>query len=429
LRYLPCSRAPPRTQARFNLTKTVRKRPIDGSGNILGEWYFDRSTEMKHEEVGSAAVTKALASPPPSADGTIGDAAEGAVELTAATHAAAEGKYPLLLVNFYAPWCPWSQRLQPVWEAAARTLHGKYPTLVDGRILLAKVDCTKEVDLCREAQVQGFPSIRVFRGGSDLVTNPGMLGAAGGSSEHATYVGDRTVESLVAFAEHMLPLPSAQIAALPAGHYDADMPFLAAAAAGVLVTGKHPGCAIDGFVFVKKVPGALFVSAQSESHSFVKGAMNMSHYVHELYLGHKLHPRKVAELARLLPGGLPTPWADKLAGTTFSSGNENVTHEHFLQIVRTVVQPLRPRGARIDAYEYTVHSHAYEADGLPHAKFSLAPSPMLVFVQEEKRYGAYHFVTTVSALIGGVFTVASIADSATHAAARLLKKEGLGKHH
>jgi len=102
--------------------------------------------------------------------------------------------------------------------------------------------------------------------------------------------------------------------------------------------------------------------------------------------------------------------------------------------VRTVVQPLRQQrgqAATIEAYEYTVHSHAYEqADGtLPRAKFAFSPSPMLVFVKEEARYGAYHFVTTVSALIGGVFTVASIADSATHAATRLLKKVELGKNY
>jgi hypothetical protein len=405
---------------RYNLTKTVRKQPIDDTGAVLGEWFVDRTAEVLHEDPDSPLLV-----PEPAT--SEGGAVEGAREVDAAAHGEAERRFPLLLVNFYAPWCPWSQRMAPVWEATARAMHAKYPPLADGRVLLAKVDCTVQTQLCRQEQVQGFPSVRVYRGGTDLVANPAALGrGTGAAQEHATYVGDRTVESLSAFVESLMP-PRPGLRALPAGAGAAS--FAAAAAAGLLVGGKYPGCAIDGFVLVKKVPGALYVSAQSESHSFVAGAMNMSHAVGELYLGHRLAPRKQAELARLLPGGLPPAWADKLAGTVFASAAENTTHEHFLQIVRTVVQPLRPRGARIDAYEYTVHSHSFEAEGLPHAKFSFAPSPMLVFVQEETRYGAYHFVTTVSALIGGVFTVASIADSATHAAARLLKKNELGKQY
>ena len=33
---------------RYNLTKTVRKRPIDEAGNVLGEWYID-PRDIKHE--------------------------------------------------------------------------------------------------------------------------------------------------------------------------------------------------------------------------------------------------------------------------------------------------------------------------------------------------------------------------------------------
>lgn len=36
-------------QARYNLTKTVRKRPIDGAGSVVGEWYVDRAVDIKHE--------------------------------------------------------------------------------------------------------------------------------------------------------------------------------------------------------------------------------------------------------------------------------------------------------------------------------------------------------------------------------------------
>lgn len=49
-------------------------------------------------------------------------------------------RYPIVIVNFYAPWCHWCQRLAPTWEAATRAVHDKYPEH-DGRIRLAKASC------------------------------------------------------------------------------------------------------------------------------------------------------------------------------------------------------------------------------------------------------------------------------------------------
>ena len=43
-----------------------------------------------------------------------------------------------VVVNFYAPWCPWCQRLEPTWELVTRAVHDKYPDS-DGRIRYAKV--------------------------------------------------------------------------------------------------------------------------------------------------------------------------------------------------------------------------------------------------------------------------------------------------
>lgn len=47
--------------------------------------------------------------------------------------------------------------LAPEYEAAATTLTEK-------NIPLAKVDCTEQADLCQEFGVEGYPTLKVFRG-------------------------------------------------------------------------------------------------------------------------------------------------------------------------------------------------------------------------------------------------------------------------
>lgn len=50
--------------------------------------------------------------------------------------------FPVVVVNFYAPWCPWCQRLEPTWQALMEATHAKYDEKTDGRIRVGKVDCT-----------------------------------------------------------------------------------------------------------------------------------------------------------------------------------------------------------------------------------------------------------------------------------------------
>lgn len=63
----------------------------------------------------------------------------------------------------------------------AKEVHKRYPE-ADGRIRFGKVDCTQEVAMCREYHITGFPSIRVFRKGSDDITVHGV-------KEHESYRG------------------------------------------------------------------------------------------------------------------------------------------------------------------------------------------------------------------------------------------------
>lgn len=50
-----------------------------------------------------------------------------------------------------------------------------------------------------------------------------------------------------------------------------------------------------------------------------------------------------------------------------------------MQVVLTTIEPGKGRGDQaIDAYEYTVHSHTYNTDEIPSAKFSYDMSPIQV---------------------------------------------------
>ncbi|CAI5510578.1 unnamed protein product [Closterium sp. Naga37s-1] len=378
--------------ARYNLSKTVRKYPIDAAGNWVGpehhpdplpvpekhgedsnettEEVHQKMAEDGHEYVGSLVLNK--------------DNFE---------HFAHE--YQILVVNFFAPWCPWCQRLEPAWEKAATVLHRKYHPDYDGRIRFAKIDCTIYQDVCRDNHIQGFPSIRIFRKGMDL-----RMHGEHGEHDHESYYGERDAESLVAFAESLVP--SATVGRPTAAEDSHQHVKRRAPASG--------GCNIEGFVLVKKVPGNLMITAHSTAHSFDAATMNMTHSIHRFSFGRQLTRRKQELVARLRPY-VPAP-VGRLEGHSFHSNHDNVTHEHFMQIVLTEVHPLgvSRKDSSLHSYDYTAHSHTLQAPSVPVSRFHYELSPMQVLIVETRR-PFFHFITNLCAIIGGVFT-ASISSAA-----------------
>ncbi|KAJ5291147.1 hypothetical protein N7478_000398 [Penicillium angulare] len=85
-------------------------------------------------------------------------------------------EHELVLAEFYAPWCGHCKALAPKYEEAATELKEK-------NIPLAKVDCTVEEDLCRNYEVDGYPTLKVFRG----------------PESHKPYGGARQADSIISY--------------------------------------------------------------------------------------------------------------------------------------------------------------------------------------------------------------------------------------
>lgn len=66
---------------------------------------------------------------------------------------------PLVLTEFFAPWCGYCKILGPEFSKAADILNESHPA-----IKLAQVDCTEQEDLCHKHEIRGYPTLKVMRG-------------------------------------------------------------------------------------------------------------------------------------------------------------------------------------------------------------------------------------------------------------------------
>ncbi|KAL8424681.1 hypothetical protein Efla_006466 [Eimeria flavescens] len=81
----------------------------------------------------------------------------GAVALSDPEYTEFMAAHPLVLVLFYAPWCYWSRAALPEFDAAAKLLSHHDPP-----VIAARVDCSANDDLCTEADIREYPTIRLY---------------------------------------------------------------------------------------------------------------------------------------------------------------------------------------------------------------------------------------------------------------------------
>lgn len=280
-------------------------------------------------------------------------------------------------VDYYAPWCIHCVKLAPTWEAFAKTVHDK-----DIHVKVFKVDCTKNDFLCREQQIAGYPTLRVYKGNE---------------AKHPDYYGKRTISTLLSWMETMT---NEHAHVQTRSH-------------------SEEGCLVEGTVWVNRVPGNFQITAKSANHDFDAASTNLSHVVHHFSFGAPL-PNHVV---RHLPSEVRRN-VHPLDGRAFINTEDHTTHEHYIKVVSTHYRvgksSLLNRGDAL-GYQMATSNHRYKSDpGVPSAKFSFDLSPTaVVIIQGGKRW--YEFITSLCAIIGGIFTVVSLFDGAVYSIAKKVK--------
>eukprot|EP00047_Mylnosiga_fluctuans_P011784 m.22809 g.22809 ORF g.22809 m.22809 type:complete len:437 (-) comp3803_c0_seq1:132-1442(-) len=187
---------------------------------------------------------------------------------------------------------------------------------------------------------------------------------------------------------------------------------------------SEEGCIVYGYLLVNKVagnfhfaPGKSFQQHNIHIHDMQhlgRSLFNMSHVIRRLSFGHE-YP------------GLVNP----LDGhAEISDKPASAMYQYFVKVVPTRYK--KASGQTISTNQYSVTTHtrfintAFGEQGLPGVFVMFDMSPILVSLTESRR-SFMHFLTSVCAIVGGIFTVAGMIDSIIHHSLRTWRKNQLGK--
>uniref|UniRef100_K3XBV9 Thioredoxin domain-containing protein n=1 Tax=Globisporangium ultimum (strain ATCC 200006 / CBS 805.95 / DAOM BR144) TaxID=431595 RepID=K3XBV9_GLOUD len=306
-------------------------------------------------------------------------------------------------VDYYAPWCIWCQRLEPVWTRVAKTL----PSLHYGqRMRVASVNCQEHPNLCMKQFIRAYPTILFYKDG-DI-------------SPVEMYLGDRTVEAFVDKFKQLFAGETDAVEERKKKLHEQDKQEAQAKGVAIARATGPEGCRLFGHLYVKRVPGNFHVHLSNPAYSMDHSLVNATHTVNELWFGEHLTPREIS----LIPQSAQLQlYTHRLEGEEFTAYNKNHTYVHYIKVVTNSY--VQKSEAPINIYKYTAHSNEYlETDDLPSIMFRYDLSPMSVRITEAV-VPFYHFVTSACAIIGGVFTVIGIIDQLIHQTVRAMNKKVL----
>jgi len=188
---------------------------------------------------------------------------------------------------------------------------------------------------------------------------------------------------------------------------------------------QEEGCQAFGHLLVNKVAG---------NFHFAPGKSFVAHHVHIHDLGslggkkfnltHKINHLSFGDSYPGILNPLDSTYSPDEKGSTMT--------QYYVKIVPTTYHYLKSPASPVYTNQYSVTKHEKQISllagdsGLPGVFFMYEFSPMMVKVSERAK-SFLHFLTSLCAIVGGVFTVAGLLDAALYHSAKYIQKNELGK--
>ncbi|CAF0952167.1 unnamed protein product [Adineta ricciae] len=174
------------------------------------------------------------------------------------------------------------------------------------------------------------------------------------------------------------------------------------------------GCRINASFKINRVPGNFHISTHSAASQPANG--DMKHVIHELTFGDSIKGfRQIPNRKAFHP----------LRRFNNTNRPSHASHDYLLKIVPTIYEDLQ--STRRYPYQFTFFYREYSpyqphgGGMIPAIWFRYDIMPITVKYTEH-RQKFYTFITSICAIVGGSFTVASIIDSLIFTASELFKK-------
>merc|ERR1719330_551556 len=350
---------------KMNITKNVQKQRIDHKGDRKGHPYTE--DELAELEFSDKSFTKEELAELDSDWGSSSD------NFKHSDFQAVVNAHDFTMVNFYADWCPHCRQFAPIFTEFEKKVNDGTDEIKDAdgvktNVRALKINCVDFEDTCQDQRITAYPSVRLYRRGAK-------------DGEFQVYQGGRSSKALSEFVH----------AEVAKRHTHTGATYHAM---------FSEGCRITGHVEVARVPGTVHFQAMHSNDKTLNLAFtNVSHMVHHFSFG---------EASRRSVNALPAEYrrhVNPLDGRTFSTDKFHKAPHHFIKVVHTRFEASGTRSYQ-QTHQWT--SRTLSRSTVPQAKFSYDLSPVEVVVTKGDRRW-YDFVTQVFAIIGGAFSVMSMA--------------------